>query len=38
MAETVTQAVTQAVPDLDPIDRRMASAAVLRAVQQVFAP
>jgi carbon-monoxide dehydrogenase medium subunit len=38
MAETVTQAVTQAVPDLDVIERRMASAAVLRAVQQVFAP
>jgi carbon-monoxide dehydrogenase medium subunit len=31
-------AVTQAAPDLDAIERRMATAVVTRALQQVFAP
>ncbi len=37
-AETVTQALTQIVRDFDAIERRMAAAAVTRALQQVFAP
>jgi carbon-monoxide dehydrogenase medium subunit len=36
--EIVTKAVTEAVSDLDPLERRMAAAAVSRALQQVFAP
>jgi aerobic carbon-monoxide dehydrogenase medium subunit len=38
VAETVAPAVMQAVPDLDPVERRMATAAVLRALHQVFKP
>jgi aerobic carbon-monoxide dehydrogenase medium subunit len=37
-AEAVVAAVAQSAPDLDPVERRMASAAVTRALMQVFAP
>ena len=36
-SEAVSHAVAQAVPDLDFVERRMASAAVMRALKQVFA-
>jgi carbon-monoxide dehydrogenase medium subunit len=34
--DAVAAAVAQAAPDLDPIERRMAAAAVRRAIQRVF--
>jgi aerobic carbon-monoxide dehydrogenase medium subunit len=34
--ETVAAAIAQALPDLDPIERRMATAAVTRALARVF--
>jgi hypothetical protein len=34
----VTDALAQSVADLDAIERRMAAAAVMRALQQVLAP
>jgi aerobic carbon-monoxide dehydrogenase medium subunit len=34
----VAEAVAQAMPDLDSVERRMGSAAVTRALQRVFAP
>jgi len=37
-AEAVAAAVAQLARDLDPVERRMASAAVTRALMQVFAP
>ncbi len=37
-AEAVTAAVTQALPALDPVERRMAGTAVLRALHQVVKP
>jgi aerobic carbon-monoxide dehydrogenase medium subunit len=36
--DAVTDALTQSIADLDAIERRMAAAAVMRALQQVFAP
>jgi carbon-monoxide dehydrogenase medium subunit len=36
--ERVTEALTQAVSDLDAIERRIAASAVMRALMQVFAP
>ena len=38
LAAASAEAVTQAVGDLDAIERRMAAAVVTRALQQVFAP
>jgi carbon-monoxide dehydrogenase medium subunit len=37
-AEAVSAAVAQSVGDLDPVERRMATTAVTRALLQVFAP
>jgi carbon-monoxide dehydrogenase medium subunit len=37
-AQAVAEGVTQAMPDLDPVERRMGSAAVTRALQRVFKP
>ncbi len=36
--QAVAQALAEAAGDLDPVERRMATAAVTRALQQVFAP
>jgi carbon-monoxide dehydrogenase medium subunit len=36
--QAVAQALTESAGDLDPVERRMAAAAVTRALQQVFAP
>ncbi|HWP25284.1 MAG TPA: FAD binding domain-containing protein [Xanthobacteraceae bacterium] len=36
--DAVAQAVADNAPELDPIDRRMTAAAVMRALQQVFKP
>jgi carbon-monoxide dehydrogenase medium subunit len=36
--ETVIRAIAEAVNDLNPVERRMAAAAVTRSLQQVFAP
>jgi aerobic carbon-monoxide dehydrogenase medium subunit len=36
--DAVTQALSEAAPDLDAIERRMATAAVARALDRVFAP
>jgi len=35
-SEIVAQAIAQSVPDLDPVEHRMATAAVTRALQRVF--
>jgi carbon-monoxide dehydrogenase medium subunit len=35
-SETVAEAVRQSAPDLDPVEHRMATAAVTRALEQVF--
>ncbi len=37
-AQAVAEGVAQAMPDLDPVERRMGSAAVTRALQRVFKP
>jgi aerobic carbon-monoxide dehydrogenase medium subunit len=37
-SEIVAEAVAQSVPDLDPVEHRMATAAVTRALQRVFTP
>jgi aerobic carbon-monoxide dehydrogenase medium subunit len=37
-ADAVTQSIAGAASDFDPVERRMAVAAVTRALQQVFAP
>jgi aerobic carbon-monoxide dehydrogenase medium subunit len=37
-ADPVATAVAQSAPDLDPVERRMANAAVTRALMQVLAP
>jgi hypothetical protein len=34
--EAVAEAVRQSTPDLDPVEHRMATAAVTRALEQVF--